>query len=161
GSAHLSLNDVALPPFVHLVRGPVELESGVATGTIDVALRDGVGYGSGTVTLENLKTRSPDPDRPENVLACHEVHLTGSHLRTSPPQLTFTEVSLASPYLFIDRAPAGVFPLTLLFPVEASGAARTDGSGLDAAVKIERLAVSDGRIDFRDLTLTPPYWRSL
>ncbi|HYV57143.1 MAG TPA: DUF748 domain-containing protein, partial [Candidatus Nitrosopolaris sp.] len=44
---------------------------------------------------------------------------------------------------------------------EASGAARTDGSGLDAAVKIERLAVSDGRIDFRDLTLTPPYWRSL
>jgi Domain of Unknown Function (DUF748) len=161
GSARLSLTEVALPPFVHLVGGPVELESGVATGTLDITLRDGVGHGSGTVTLGDLKTRSPDPDRPENVLACHEIRLTFNHLRTSPFRMAFTELRLASPYLFIDRAPSGVFPLTVLFPAETSGTQSADSSGLDAAIRIDRLAVSDGRIDFRDLMLTPPYWRSL
>src|SRR5207244_13555652 len=83
------------------------------------------------------------------------------HARTPPPRLTLPSLALASPYLFIDRAPSGVFPLTLLFPTAPPPAAGAGSSGLAAAIEVERFAVSDGRIDFRDLTLTPPYWRSL
>ena len=161
GTAQVELTEVALRPLLRLVGGPVDLESGVATGTLAVTLRDGVAGGAGTVTLRDLKTSPPDPARPENVLACHEVRLTIRHARTRPSRLALASLELASPYLFIDRAPSGVFPLTLLFPTATPPAAGAGSSGLAAAIEVERFAVSDGRIDFRDLTLTPPYWRSL
>ena len=92
GTAQVELTEVALRPLLRLVGGPVDLESGVATGTLAVTLRDGVAGGAGTVTLRDLKTSPPDPARPENVLACHEVRLTIRHARTRPSRLALASL---------------------------------------------------------------------
>ncbi len=153
-SARLVMTDVQLAALVPLLGSPVGLESGRASGALDLVLRGGGVHASGGLVIDDLKTISPDPARPEDVLACRQLRLRFREARSEPPRVTFDRVEIDWPYVLVDRTAAGVFPLTLA----AAPATRSDP---DAPLHVDHLAVRDGRIDFRDARLEPPYWRSL
>jgi hypothetical protein len=158
GRAHVELTGVVLPPLATLLALPVRLESGVVTGTLELAFARGVLDGSGTLTVADVKTISPDDSRPEDVMAFKEVRLALRRMQTEPPAATLDTLDIDWPYVLVDRTAAGIFPLSL------AAAPAADRSGVPAAaprVRIGRLRVLGGRIDFRDATLEPPYWRAL
>ena len=155
---HVDVTDVVLPPLAALVGAPVRLESGKLTGALDLAFAHGVAEGSGTLTVADVKTISPDDSRPEDVMAFKEVRLAIRRMQTEPPAATLDTVDIDWPYVLVDRTPAGIFPLSL-----ASSPAAGPPASRAAAPKvlIGRLRILGGRIDFRDATLEPPYWRAL
>jgi hypothetical protein len=58
--------------------------------------------------------------------------------------------------VFVDRTVAGLFPLSLV-----SGAHGAEPGLEPDRLRIRDVVVTGGRVDFRDETLAPPYWRSL
>ncbi len=153
-TAQVRAEDIALPVLLSLTGAPLGLESGRVSGTAEVTFRDGSLAGAGDATVADVKTVSPDPARPEDVLAAKEIHVRVRRARTSPPGADLDAVEIAWPYVLIDRSPAAIFPLSL---VPASGAA----ARVPVAIRAERLSVIGARLDFRDTTLSPPYWRAL
>jgi hypothetical protein len=154
---HVEASAVALPPLAELGRLPVRLTSGVGSGAVDVRLADGRVEGSGAVTLADVKTVSPDPERPEDVLAFKEVRLEIREARSDPVHAVLTRLDVEWPYVLVDRTPTAIFPFSL-----ASRTEPTPGDTPPATpFRIEHLNVLGGRIDFRDATLAPPYWRAL
>jgi hypothetical protein len=149
---------VSLRPLAAVVAAPVQLESGQASGTFDVAVTRGALEGSGTITISDLKTISPDAARPEDVMAFKEARLAVRRLRTDPPSATLDRLEVDWPYVLVDRSPAAIFPLSVA--ASAAGASTADAPA-PLAVRIGRLRVLGGRLDFRDTTLSPPYWRAL
>jgi hypothetical protein len=148
--------DVVLPPLLALGTFPVDLESGAASGSLKLTAHAERTKAAGVVTLRDVKTRSPDAARPEDVAAFKETRLELTEATSTPLAVTFGRIDIAWPYLLIDRWQGGIFPYSL---------ARRTGDG-DAAspppeVRIAHLHVSGGRLDIRDATLEPPYWRSL
>jgi len=152
---HAELAAVALPPLAALARSPLRLESGNASGALDVAFEAGGVEASGTLVVADVKTISPDPARPEDVLAWKEARLALRQARSAPPSAAFEKVEVDWPYVLVDRTAAGIFPFSLAAP-----AAPAEGAPLPT-VRIDVLRVRGARIDFRDATLTPPYWRAL
>jgi hypothetical protein len=155
-SVHVALDRVAVPALARFAAVPVELESATASGEVDVAGSAAHGLeASGTVELDDVKTISPDPHRPENVIAWKSLRLAVRQARTDPPSLDVARADLAWPYVLVDRTPESIFPLSLA----ASTAPAPEGGGVP--IHVGRLTVEGGRIDFRDAVLQPPYWRSL
>jgi hypothetical protein len=155
-TARAELSDVALPPLVALSDSPLQLESGTTSARLTVGLLGERAEGSGTITVRDLKTLSPDPARPEEVMAFKEMRLVVRDARTAPLQVSLGTLALDWPYVLIDRIDSGIFPVSLAFrPADSEGAADP------FRLRIDELEVLGGRIDFRDATLTPPYWRSL
>ncbi|HJQ83230.1 MAG TPA: DUF748 domain-containing protein, partial [Candidatus Binatia bacterium] len=147
------LDDVALPPLLERVPSPLRLESGRTSGSVQVSLRDGALEGSGEIAISDVKSISPDPARPEDVMAFKDARLRLRRARTNPPAAEFEAVEIEWPYVLVDRSPDGIFPLTL-----ASGKRE---AGFPVSVAIDAFRVLGARIDFRDTVLTPPYWRAL
>ena len=154
---HAELAAVALPPLAALARSPLRLESGNASGALDVAFGAGGVEASGTLVVTDVKTISPDPARPEDVLAWKEARLALRQARSAPPSAAFEKVEVDWPYVLVDRSAGGIFPFSLAAPAAPAPA---EGAPLPT-VRIDALRVLGGRIDFRDATLTPPYWRAL
>jgi len=154
---HAELAAVALPPLAALARSPLRLESGNASGALDVAFGAGGVEASGTLVVADVKTISPDPVRPEDVLAWKEARLALRQARSAPPSAAFEKVEVDWPYVLVDRSAGGIFPLSLAAPAAPAPA---EGAPLPT-VRIDALRVRGARIDFRDATLTPPYWRAL
>ena len=154
---HAELTAVALPPLVKLARSPLRLESGNASGALDIAFGAGGAEASGRVVVADVKTISPDPARPEDVLALKEARLALRQARNAPPSAAFQRVEIDWPYVLVDRSAGGIFPFSLAAPAAPAPA---EGAPLPT-VRIDALRVLGGRIDFRDATLTPPYWRAL
>jgi len=152
-SAHAEVSALALPPLAELARLPVPLTSGVAGGTADVRFADGKLSLAASITLSDVKTTSPDPANAENVIAFKEARLVVHEARTDPPVATLERVDVEWPYVLVNRTADGIFPLSLV-QGGAPGAPTV-------ALRIDRVHVLGGRIDFQDKTLTPPYWRAL
>ena len=152
----LHVDGLVLPPLVDAARLPVRLESGRAGAVLDLVIgRDGLRV-AGTVDVEDLKTISPDPGRPEHVLACRRLTLAVDEARLNPLRASVRRVELEWPYVLIDRTTEGVFPLSVVRTTDGGGPADEP-----VEVRMADLAITGGRIDFRDQTLTPAYWRSL
>ncbi len=151
----VSLAHVALPPLAALAGTPVALESGEAGAELSVATAADGPSASGTFRVDDVKTRPPDGGRPEDVLAFKAAHGTIRRVALAPFALALDWVVVEWPYVLADRGGDGIFPLTI---VPAATAA--DGAALPP-VTVRTASVEGGRIDFRDLTMTPPYWRSL
>jgi hypothetical protein len=156
GQARVELTGLVLAPLAALVGAPLQLESGQITGAFDVSLSRGVVDGSGTASVTDLKTISPDAAHPEDVMAFKELRLALRRLRTSPPEAALDSLELDWPYVLIDRRPTGIFPLSLAPAFGSSASGRPPFT-----VRLGRLHVLGGRLDFRDTTIEPPYWRSL
>ncbi len=154
---HAELAAVALPPLAALARSPLRLESGNASGALDIAFGAGGVEASATLVVADVKTISPDPVRPEDVLAWKEARLALRQARSAPPSAAFEKVEVDWPYVLVDRSAGGIFPFSLAAPAAPASA---EGAPLPT-VRIDALRVRGARIDFRDATLTPPYWRAL
>jgi uncharacterized protein DUF748 len=152
-TAHAEVSALALPPLAELAGLPVPLTSGVAAGAADVHFAEGKLDGAGSVTVSDVKTTSPDPANPENVIAFKEARLVIREARTDPPVAALERLDVEWPYVLVDRTADGIFPLSLVTG-RASG-------GAIGALRVDRVHVLGGRIDFQDKTLTPPYWRAL
>jgi len=154
---HAELTAVALPALAAVAHAPLRLESGQASGAFDVSYGAGAVETAGKLVVIDVKTVSPDPERPEDVLAFKEARLALRQARSAPPSATFEKIEVDWPYVLIDRTPAAIFPFSLL----ADGAPAPAEGPPPATLRIEALRVLGGRIDFRDATLAPPYWRAL
>src|SRR5207244_4504286 len=148
---------LALPPLAALARSPLRLESGNASGAFDIAYGAGGAEASGTLVVADVKTISPDPARPEDVLALKEARLALRQAGSAPPSVAFERVEIDWPYVLVDRSAEGIFPFSLL---AASAPGPAERAPLPT-VRIDALRVRGPRIDFRDATLSPPYWRAL
>jgi hypothetical protein len=155
GDGRVEFSGLVLPPLLALAPSPIALESGDASGSIDVVVRAAGTSATGVATVRDVKTRSPDPARPEDVAAFKELRLELTKGTISPPSASFERIDVAWPYLLIDRWPGGVFPFSLARRTE-----EFDGAP-PRTLRIAHLHVTGGRLDFRDATLQPPYWRSL
>jgi len=154
---HAELAALALPPLAALARSPLRLESGNASGAFDIAYGAGGAEASGTLVVADVKTISPDPARPEDVLALKEARLALRQAGSAPPSVAFERVEIDWPYVLVDRSAEGIFPFSLL---AAAAPAPAERAPLPT-VRIDALRVRGARIDFRDATLSPPYWRAL
>jgi hypothetical protein len=155
-TAHADLTGVTLPPLVPFVGGPLGLESGLVSGALDLTHADRGATAAGRLELTELKTIAPDPARPENVMAAKTVRAVVREARSAPPTARLDRLEVEWPYVLVDRTPTSIFPLSLVPAARGSDAAATP-----LAVGIKELRVHGGRIDFRDATLEPPYWRAL
>src|SRR5207253_2880254 len=97
------------------------------------------------------------PARPEDVLALKEARLALRQAGSAPPSVAFERVEIDWPYVLVDRSAEGIFPFSLL---AAAAPAPAERAPLPT-VRIDALRVRGARIDFRDATLSPPYWRAL
>ena len=159
--ADLAFTDVELAPLTNLMQTPVRLAAGRGNAHLSMeAFAEGLS-GSGTIDVDDLKTESPDPARPEDILACKTARVAVRHFQSAPLHVDVESIELDWPYVLIDRAGDHVFPLSLVALTPPSPADATAVPGSVFTMRADRLAVHDGRIDFRDQTLTPPYWRSL
>ena len=154
---HAELAAVALPALAAVAHAPLRLESGQVSGAFDVSYGAGAVETAGKLVVIDVKTVSPDPGRPEDVLAFKEARLALRQARSAPPSATFEKIEVDWPYVLIDRTPAAIFPFSLL----ADGAPAPAEGPPPATLRVEALRVLGGRIDFRDATLAPPYWRAL
>src|SRR5690242_1433763 len=153
-SGQVRADDVVLPALAETLRLPVRLESGRVTVAGQLAFRDGAVRGSGDVTLADVKTISPDPTAPEDVMAVQTIQLRVRDAGTNPPAVDVDSLEIAWPYVLIDRRPDAIFPLSML--PASQGPVVTPPN-----LRIGHGSVIGARIDFRDLTMTPPYWRAL
>lgn len=152
-TARAEVSALSLAPLAEVAGLPVPLTSGIAHGTVEVRLADGGLEGRGSVTLSDVKTASPDPANPENVMAFKEARIVVREAHANPPAVALDRVDVEWPYVLVDRTADGIFPLSLV---------KGGTSGAPAvALRIDRVHVLGGRIDFQDKTLTPPYWRAL
>src|SRR5439155_1440175 len=111
---HAELAALALPPLAALARSPLRLESGNASGAFDIAYGAGGAEASGTLVVADVKTISPDPARPEDVLALKEARLALRQAGSAPPSVAFERVEIDWPYVLVDRSAEGIFPFSLL-----------------------------------------------
>jgi hypothetical protein len=152
----LTVTDVPLPPLAARLRLPVALAEGILSAAVDSRLAGDAVEAAGRVTLRDVKTMSPDPARPEDVAAFKELRAEVSRATTTPPAVQLARLDVEWPYLLVDRTAGGIFPFTAL----TSGAAGASPA-VSVALDVRRLAVHGGRLDFRDATLEPPYWRTI
>jgi hypothetical protein len=85
------------------------------------------------------------------------MRLTVRRATSDPLAVAFENVEVDWPYVLVDRTPTGIFPLSLPTSAEDSSVERTHAA---VDLRAARVLVSGGRIDFRDATFDPPYWRS-
>jgi hypothetical protein len=157
---HLDIEGLTLPPLTRFADTPLALESGRIGGKLDLRLAENHLAIAGSLHAQDMKTVSPDPARPEDVLAFKDMRVDIRRARTEPYAIDLARVEIEWPYMLVDRTPAGIFPWTLVAPRSAEEG-DPSGAGPLPSVRIDRLEVMGGRIDFRDATLAPPYWRSL
>ena len=160
--ADVGLSELELAPLSNVVGAPIKLASGRATARVSLeVVTEGVS-GSGTVTVEDLKTESPDPARPEDVIAWKTLQLDIRHFQSVPPGADLERLALDWPYVLVDRNPERIFPLSLVAGPPTTDQATAAASPMSTVnLRSDRVEVHGGRIDFRDTTLSPPYWRSL
>lgn len=150
-----TLGDVALPPLLAMTPTPLRIESGRLSGTLDASVAATDLTASGSITVSDVKTISPNPAHPEDVMAFKEMRVAIRTLRSEPRGVVLDRLEVDWPYVLIDRMPDGIFPLTF-----AAVPVPTAGGGF-ATIRVNELRVIGGRIDFRDALLEPPYWRAL
>ena len=160
--ADVGLSDVELAPLGSVADAPVRLASGRAIAHLSLeAVAQGVS-GSGTIEVADLKTESPDPARPEDVIAWKTLRLGIRHFQSAPPGAELESLELDWPYVLVDRSVDHIFPLSLVARPPTTGEPTAPASPMSAFnLRTDRFEVHGGRIDFRDATLSPPYWRAL
>jgi hypothetical protein len=158
--AHAQIATLALPPLVALAGSPLDLASGELSGVMDIGARGDTLEASGTLQVNEVKTVSPDPARPEDVLAWKAARATVRQARTRPPAATLERLEIDWPYVLVDRTPESIFPLSIVGrPTAPSALAPAPTAPF--VLRIGGLRVHGGRIDFRDTTIEPAYWRAL
>jgi hypothetical protein len=160
---------------------PLAIARGSASGSVRVISdRERLSV-SGSLMGRQVHSAPPSPERAQDVLATDRIDVDFGFDSTRRPALRVSRLALDYPYAMIVRRAAGTFPLSSLravAPPEAGAAApspatpatpATPTAGEPAATTadggsplvIDELRVSNGRTDFVDETIEPPYWAGL
>jgi uncharacterized protein DUF748 len=158
----VELDKLPLPPLAHLSAAlPVELAKGSGGGTLHVHYAEGGWRLDGEAYVDDLQTAPPRADRTAEVMAVHNARAKFSLHPGASPWLDVALLQLSYPYVMVERTHAGIFPYSLL---TATGEARQDsshGERQSTSVRLRRVEVDAGKVDFLDDTFTPSYWTAL
>lgn len=138
-----------------LVSAPVEFTEGRVGGTVRLTLSPAEATVSGTVTAKDARTVPLDP-HPEEVFAWRELTATIAKSTLDPLTLDFERVKVEWPYIMVHRRPEGVFPFRTSTQASAPSPP-VAASTPPAHLRIQRLEVTGGRIEFYDTTLPRAY----
>ncbi len=145
---------LTLAPWANLLALPLPIERGALSGSSDVVYQDGLRSVRGDVRASDVKTRSPDPAHPTDVMAAATAAAAFSYTPGDDAAIELSSATLSYPYAMVVRRAEGTFPYTLLGGGSGEAGART-------SVRVERLTVVDGKVEFVDETLQPAFWSSL
>jgi len=152
------LDDVALAEAPYLFGFPLPFAKGRLHGTLAVGLGDGAPTLRGMLTSTGGST-APSEAHPEEVLAWQVLDLTIAESRLDPLRLHVSQATVTWPYIMLHRRADGVFPLTLggtpvfTSPSPSPAAPTGDSSWL----RLDRLTVQGGRVEYYDSTLPEAY----
>ena len=142
---------LAFAPWAELLKLPVAVERGALTGTAHIDYTDRLRSLRGEIRAIDVHTRPPDPARPTEVLAVATAAASFSFTPGEPGAIDMPSLTLSYPYAMVVHSDAGTFPST----------ARRRRRRRGADVWIGRLDIVDGKPDFVDETVQPPFWTSL
>jgi hypothetical protein len=149
---------LALAPLIALGPAPpIALARGTVDGEVRMAVRHGrLQRVEGELTAHDVHTAPPDPQYPTEVMAVHAAALELA-LETDPSlAIDVSRMTLSYPYALIQRRAAGIFPYMQFAPDQAA----TGGNADAPRLRVRHLEATDGRVEFVDMTLDPPYWSS-
>jgi len=145
-----------LPPLAALMQAvPLRLTRGSGDATVTVTQRDDALQARGRVRLRDTHTAPPNPGRPTEVMA---VHLADAEFTVADAEQTVVDIALLTlsyPYVLVQRRADGTFPYDLVATGDTTRAAEP------GRLRLHRLVVEGGKVEFLDSTLAPPYWTSL
>lgn len=146
------LDDLSLAEAAPLVGSPLTFAKGRISGTVNLALGEVTSTYRGQLTSSDAST-APTAAHPEEVLAWQRLAVTLAESPIEPLAVHVTEATVTWPYVMLHRRSDGVFPFTLA----------TTSGGTPAApdvppwLRLDRLTVDGGRLEFYDTTLPAPY----
>ncbi len=143
---------VAGAPLVGL---PIAFAKGRVAGTVDVALGEANATFRGSITATDAST-APVAPHPEEVFAWQRLDVTIAESPMEPFHIHVSEATAVWPYIMVHRRSDGVFPISTEPATRASPT--SVGATSDTPwLRLDRLTVDGGRIEFWDSTLPKPY----
>lgn len=145
---------------VRIHRGDLVAELAIVSARLD-------GYTPGkrkplALEARGVRTLPPQLDRPAEILAVHEATAELTFDPKAAPPLEITSLKLAYPYVMVQRHTDDVFPYSLWISSDgAQPPPAAEPPPSTAALAVQRLSVEGGKLEFMDMTLTPPYWTAL
>ena len=149
------VDQLTAAPWGQLVDLPVQLGRGTVSGSAKVVYRDGLRSIAGDLRASDVHTLPPDPTRSIEVMAVASAAAAFSYTPGTPATIDVSSATLSYPYAMVVRSDAGTFPYALL------GDGSGGEGGTQATLHVGRLDVVDGKLEFVDQTLQPPFWTSL
>jgi uncharacterized protein involved in outer membrane biogenesis len=153
------LDKLVLPPLVHLSAAlPLELSKGSGGGTFHVHYADDGWRLEGEAHADDLQTAPPRADRMAEVMAVHSARAKFSLRPGASPWLDVALLQLSYPYVMVKRTDAGIFPYSVFISPREARQDPSDSQRESTAVRLRRVEVDAGRVEFLDGTFTPTYW---
>jgi hypothetical protein len=135
---------------------PVTFAEGDLDGTLELRLGGTSPLLSGSLTSSHARTNGA-AEHPEEVLAWQRLVIALGESTLDPLRLHVRAADVTWPYVMLHRRPDGWFPMTLV----ASTAEDSSEPSTPPWLRIDRLGVDGGRIEFYDTTLPKPYGADL
>ncbi len=135
---------------------PMRFAKGRVTGTVDLALAESSQTFRGTLSTTDAST-APVAPHPEEVLAWQRLDVTIAESQMEPLRVHVSQANAVWPYVMVHRRADGIFPFTV-GTSSTSTTIATPSTSIDASwLRLDRLTVDGGRIEFYDSTLPKAY----
>jgi Domain of Unknown Function (DUF748) len=158
----VQLDKLALPSLSELSASlPLELAKGSGGGTFHVMYANGGWRLDGEARVDGLQTAPPRADRTAEVIAVHSARAKFSLHPGASPWLDVTSLQLSYPYVMVERTDEGIFPHNLFIAARETRQDAFDDNRQGIAVRLRRIEVDAGKVEFLDHTFTPAYWTAL
>ena len=157
----LRLDQVTVAPWARLIDLPLYPSRGALSGNLRIEYGgDGLRRVAGTLRAADLHSAPPDAARSTEVMAVASAEATFAVVPDGDPMVEVSALSLDYPYAMVVHGPGGTFPYSAL-----AGRGAAPPSGEPAApppsIRVRRAAIENGKVEFVDETLAPPFWTSL
>lgn len=158
----VELDKVALRPLAHLSAAlPLELAKGSGGGTFHAKYLDGRWHLDGEGYVDDVQTVAPNADRAAEVMAVHSARAKFSLDPGASPWFDVALLQLSYPYVMVKRTDAGIFPYSAFPALRQARHDRSDSDRQSAAVRLHRVEVDAGKVEFLDESFSPAYWTAL
>jgi hypothetical protein len=158
----VELDKLPLPPLAQLGAPlPLKLARGTGRGTLHVLYADGGWRLEGEALVNDLQTVPPRVDRTAEVMAVHSAKAKFSLRPGASPWLDVASLQLSYPYVLVARTDSGIFPYGVITAAREAQLATSGSERQSADVRLRRVEVDSGKVEFLDETFTPAYWTEL
>ena len=148
--------DVDLPTAAPLVGSPLRFAKGRIGGTVELVMGPAAGRFRGTLDSSDASS-APNAVHPEEVIAWQRLESTIASGTLDPFQLTLSRARIVWPYVMVHRRADGVFPFTAAGPAPSPVQPTAATAEPRPWLRLERMDIEGGRIEFWDSTLPQPY----